>query len=346
MRDITIIVPFYNVQDYIAECLESIIRQTYEPKEVLLINDGSTDRSRKICQSYVEEYGYMKLLDQKNQGISTARNKGLDHATGDYVIFLDSDDFIADNMLSVLIKKAKETDSDIVQCGLYYYFDRNRVKKYFRLINNDVVLKEKKAFFQAMFDKKLMSYLCTAIYKKNLFDDLRFQENRIMEDTFIKPFLLMRSNRISIIPDCLYFYRQRVGSVMHTFDSRHFDIIDSINQLKTILIDNDMYRYFHKEMILWYGYHLMIMIKHMAKYNNYIKYKSYVKELNSRISKELTYDTIGQIKEIMQDIESNEETYHEASKIFAVLSYYLNNNNLFWLKVKYNSFRKKYKYGK
>jgi len=343
MSDITVIIPVYNVEDYIVECLDSVIRQTYAPSEILIVNDGSTDDSRKICQYYADIYSNIRLLDQENQGVSSARNKGLDYARGDYVVFVDSDDFIADNMLSVLIQKMNDTDSDIVQCGLYYLYENNRIEKYIRIEENDVVLNGTKEFFHAMFERRLNSYVCASIYRKSLFDNLRFDEKKIMEDTFIKPHLFIRSKRITIVPECLYYYRQRAGSIMHDFNHRRFDIIESIKNLEQILIDIDLYNHFRDRLIIWNGYHLMILMKHMAKSNNYFSYIRYRAMLFQYLTKERITDMLQQWKRISSDYDSTREQAVETKKIYNVVALFLKKKNIFWLKVKYNTYRKKFK---
>ena len=341
MSDITVIIPVYNVEDYIVECLDSVIRQTHAPSEILIINDGSTDGSRKICQSYAEKYPIIRLIDQDNQGVASARNKGLDLARGDYLVFVDSDDVIAKNMLSLLLKKATDTGSDIVQSGVYYLYDDYRIEKYSNIEENDVVLMGKKDFFHAMFDRRLSSYMCSSIYRKQLFDDLRFPENKIMEDTFIKPHLFLRSNKIIIIPECLYYYRQRQGSLMHTFHDRRFDIIESMNNLARIIDEFDLSEYYKDELTLWYGYHIMILVKHMAKNNHYFKYNSFRNKMLQIISTNEIAEILNKLKRIVDNKSHDNDMARETLNIYKTIKLFAYNKYYFWLKVKYNYYKKK-----
>lgn len=121
---ITVIVPVYNVEKYLRRCLDSIIRQTYQNLEILCIDDGSIDNSGEICEQYVARDARIKVIHQENQGLSTARNKGLDTATGEYIAFVDSDDYIAADVLEQLYQSAVSSDATCVICG-YNCVDSN-----------------------------------------------------------------------------------------------------------------------------------------------------------------------------------------------------------------------------
>ena len=126
MKKVSIIIPIYNVEEYLSQCLDSIVNQTYSNLEVILINDGSTDNCLEICNKYINKYNW-KLINKKNGGLSSARNAGLKEFTGDYVYFIDSDDWIKEDMIEVLVSLLENKKADIVECGIYWVYD-NEIK--------------------------------------------------------------------------------------------------------------------------------------------------------------------------------------------------------------------------
>ena len=124
---ISIIIPVYNVEKYLNKCLNSVIEQTYKNIEVILIDDGSTDNSGKICDEYAKNDIRIKIIHQQNGGVSTARNNGLEHATGKYITFVDSDDYIEKEMIETMAKKIMKKNADIVICGVTDRDEENNI---------------------------------------------------------------------------------------------------------------------------------------------------------------------------------------------------------------------------
>ncbi len=334
--DISVIIPVYNVEAFIDECLQSVVAQTLRPREVLIVNDGTPDNSREICRRYAEEHDWITIIDQENKGLSEARNTGIDHASGRYIVFIDSDDYIAPDMLAILHNKARETGADMVKCGTISFTDMASGRKfeYWRGLDStakpsELALNTRRDFFRAFFEKKLIANVWNAIYRTELFHMLRFPPGKIMEDNFITPQLLIRCKQIVIITDSLYYYRQRPGAIMHSFDDRHFDIIESDLQLKRILIRNSLFDDFDDSFYRWYGFHLLVMMRNAARYNGFFQFRRYARKFHTMVTNE-------DIEQILK----TPDNLPVASATKRKLREFRDRPSLFWLKLKIDTFKK------
>lgn len=343
MNDISIIIPVYNVEKYIRECLESIVNQTLTAREVLLINDGSTDESMAICETYAKKYSYFKIIYQNNRGLSAARNTGLENAKGNYICFIDSDDFIADNMLAVLYEKMIAHGADMAKCGILYYYDDSRTDKYSGIDGDDKLVDKKTEIFQSLFTKKFTHSVCNAIYKREIFQSLRFTEGKIAEDLFIAPHLLLACNKILITSDWMYYYRKREGSIMQSFNARHFDIIEAANQMRHVLSEHNMYKTLYEEFHSWFGDHLASLIKNAAKYSTFLQFRGHVRELNNLLSDDDINIIITSKRAMLDHSGFNKKVKIKYKKNCESLITFNESPNLFWFKTNYNTFRRKLK---
>lgn len=230
---ISIIVPIYNTSLYLEKCLTSIQNQTYKLIEVLLINDGSTDISQEICKRFVETDNRFKLIEQPNGGRSVARNTGLAHATGQFIGFIDSDDWIDNDMFEVLYKKQQQTNADIIQCGLYYH---KPGKERSMTIGKELHLSSQEALEMVFDDKKMKSYLCTNLYASHLFQGITFPIGRNFEDIAVAYQLIAKCNALVYIPEMKYHYIVSHTSVSHS----EFRLKDKLDYL---LSTNEQYEY-------------------------------------------------------------------------------------------------------
>lgn len=216
MKLITVIIPVYNVKPYLSKCLESVGKQLYKNLEIILVDDGSDDGSFSICKEFSKRDSRIKLYHTKNLGLSHARNVGLDHANGEYIVFVDSDDYIHENMISTMMDKAE--DADLVICN--YKKVLNDTKK--EIPQDAKCLKDDswnyKQFWEHYYLKNLNVFCCVAwnkLYKRKLFKNIRYPINEIHEDEYIINDIVSRCNKIKIINDVLYYYVQRGNSIMH-----------------------------------------------------------------------------------------------------------------------------------
>lgn len=229
---ISIIVPIYNVEKYLEECLNSIINQTYKNLEIILINDGSIDRSREICEKFEKIDKRITLLNSVNKGAGAAKNIGLDKCSGEYITFVDSDDYIDENMIKVLYENMICTNVEIVQCNLYLLYKDEKIKK-----KN---IYERKIFsaeeFLSMTTKDWSYYVIyNKLYKVDLMKRIRFPENTIIDDEYFTYQVISNAKNILEIPEYMYYYRQRKGSLMH---SKEYILQRDKNEIEICKLEN------------------------------------------------------------------------------------------------------------
>lgn len=209
---VSVIVPIHNAESYLEECLGSILNQTYNNIEVIMINDGSTDNSEKICMSYVQRDARFKYIYQSNMGVSEARKKGLSISGGKYVMYIDSDDYIDKVMIESLVNVAELNNSDIVECGV------NKFSK-ISYLNDKIILKEENIqnnyeivnnFLKRINTK---DYLWNKIYKKKLLENSIITENYKHNEDYIYNLVIMANAKSKYtISECYYNYRRHYGS--------------------------------------------------------------------------------------------------------------------------------------
>ena len=209
---ISIIVPVYNVEKYIRKCLDSILNQTFKEFELILVNDGSIDNSGKICDEYALKDKRIKVIHKKNGGLSSARNAGLDVVRGEYIGFVDSDDWIEPNMYELLYKVAKFKNADIVACNYSQFKEKNKLLKKDGIYLNKIEEIELEKLYEHILEKKYPQIYWSAwnkLWKRDLIGNLRFKEGRIYEDKLFLYEIIYRNNEKKIykINDELYHYR-------------------------------------------------------------------------------------------------------------------------------------------
>lgn len=212
---ISIVVPVYNVQKYLENCIESIIGQTYTSIEIILVDDGSTDKSSSICDKYAEIDSRIKVIHKENGGLSSARNAGLKQSSGKYVGFVDSDDYIDSTMYEKMLISMKEDDSQICCCGRKIVKDKD-VIRYEYTAENNACLNNKDAINQLLLGTYIDVAAWDKLYVKSLFDDIEFPEGEINEDLPIMARLFSKCNKISYIKNPFYNYRITPGSITNS----------------------------------------------------------------------------------------------------------------------------------
>lgn len=204
---ISVIIPVYGVEKYIAQCLESVINQTYDNLEIIVINDGTKDRSAEIAKEYAKKDRRIKVYDFENGGLSVARNRGLFVATGDYIAFLDSDDWLECNFYSTLLGYMELHDLDMVKCGIIEKSSNEKIGKTISFENELVLDNINKNGFNYYFSGMLWTVVWNALYRKDLAKQVLFPENVIHEDNYSSGMYLYLSNRIAAITYKGYYYR-------------------------------------------------------------------------------------------------------------------------------------------
>lgn len=213
---ISVIVPVYKVEKYLTKCINSIISQTYKNIEIILVDDGSPDLCPQICDGWAERDKRIRVIHKKNGGLSDARNAGIENAQGNYLVFVDSDDYIDRMMIEKLYVRIKKEHSELALCGVYRvdYEKGERMEPFLDFENSVWSQKD----FWDYYYKKSTGSLAVAwnkLYLARLFRKERYDIGRIHEDEFIIHRLIAQCKRISVISDRLYYYVQRQGSITH-----------------------------------------------------------------------------------------------------------------------------------
>lgn len=229
---VSVIVPVYNVECYIAECLDSICRQSYHNIEILVVDDGSTDNSGNICDLYKSNDKRIQVYHKENGGLSSARNLGLEYARGDYISFVDSDDSIRIDMIESLYVFMLENCCEIVECAFAKNSDKNNGK--YKLIDKHEALKE---YISSQYFYPNVS-VCNKLYKAHIIKKLRFPEGKIHEDYLFQTMAFNNVNRYGFVNEEMYNYRIREESITHrVFDNKDFDKIDIYKKRTEFLLE-------------------------------------------------------------------------------------------------------------
>ena len=222
---ISIIVPIYNVEAYLKRCIDSILNQTYSNIEVILVDDGSTDRGGVICDLYCLQNANVKVIHQKNQGLSAARNTGIEASTGEWICFVDSDDYIEENMLEILHRTSVEDLSDMVICGFVRCDDEDhiiKVKSFERQCINS---------FQALergMAESLFSVAWNKLVRRRCLGEIRFPKGKIYEDEFTTYRIIDRCETISLVDREFYHYTVRSSSItQNSYSVKNLDAIEA-----------------------------------------------------------------------------------------------------------------------
>ena len=216
MEKISVIIPIYNMQDYLNDCLNSVIASSYKNIEILCVNDCSTDKSIDILQEYQKKDERIRIIThEQNKGLGGARNSGIEAATGEYIVFVDSDDVISDNMIEELYDYINQTQADLVFCDIMLLDDRS-LKPYKPVHDlkyvRDKILEPQKNFAPFV---NIWPSAWNKIWKKSIIEYIRFPENIYYEDHLFYYKYLFKCNKVAYLDKPLYFYRQRMDSIMH-----------------------------------------------------------------------------------------------------------------------------------
>jgi len=280
---ISVIVPVYNVEKYLSRCVESIIHQTYEDLEIILVDDGSTDRSGELCDEYEKRDGRIRVIHKENGGISSARNIGLQYATGEYIGFVDSDDYIDPEMYMTLFDRIISESADIAICGISNSYAGNEFIKdnseeNLRVMDNLTALK------MMLEGKSITASPCTKLFRVALLDGLAFSEDiHYGEDALFFTYVFLSVKRVIFTSKKLYCYYHRSGSVTtRPYSQKTYDIIkvyrligEQIKRSCPDLLDVANYR------LIWAHFIVLDSLLSIEDYKNYPEYAEVVSFLKS-----------------------------------------------------------------
>ncbi|WP_270504404.1 glycosyltransferase family 2 protein [Eubacterium limosum] len=224
MEKISVIIPVFNVEKFLKKCVDSVVNQTYRNLEIILVDDGSTDNSSKLCDKFKKKDSRIVVIHKKNGGLSDARNIGISKASGKYISFVDSDDFVNLDMYEILHNELVNNGADIAVCGFFECYKNKRIENGFS--NKDkCILTSKEAIVNL---DKIFPMAWNKLYKKEIFSDIKYPVGKYNEDTFIILKILMKAERIVITNKKLYYYVKRNDSIMtEKFNIKHLDIIEA-----------------------------------------------------------------------------------------------------------------------
>ena len=214
MKLVSVIIPIYNVEKYLRKCLDTIVNQTFVNIEIILVNDGSIDGSKNICEEYKIKDNRIKLINKNNGGLSDARNVGISNAKGDYLIFIDSDDFVELDMIEILYKSVVENNADIAVCGFDYYMNDLFYKK-INQKNKIQIFNREQSILRMLDINDVFGWTAwNKIYKKDLFFNLKYPKGKLYEDMATTYKLILNSSKVIFLPEIKYHYRIRANSIM------------------------------------------------------------------------------------------------------------------------------------
>ena len=281
---ISIIIPVYKVEKYLEKCIESVLKQTYTNLQVILVDDGSPDNCGKICDEYAKKDSRIEVIHKVNGGLSDARNVGIAKAKGKYIGFVDSDDYIKEDMYEILINLIKEYDADVSICNLYDVIEgkeyirnkENGIKEYNRID----ILKE------VLLDKNIQSYAWNKLYKKELFNEIKYPIGKKYEDIGTTFYIFEKCNKVVVTSEPEYYYLKRADSLVN-------------NVTESTVLD-------YTEIIIQRYLYTQKNIEELRKYNNYYLAKTLITAHND-------IELLGSISEKMQ--EKYKELYNLAFDI-------------------------------
>lgn len=277
---VSIVIPIYNVEKYLERCLNSVMNQTYKCIEVLLIDDGSTDCSLEICNAYAKRDSRFKVYHKENGGLSDARNYGIDRAIGEWLYFLDSDDWISDNTISDLVEVSIKNECQIAMgsCNFCHSVDEFAMSK----TSNEVIFyNNEEALYEMTTGLKFVFYAWNRLYKRELFKEIRFPVGKLYEDMFTTYKVIDLAKKIAYVPQAKYAYFQRNDSIANRkYSSNQLDWYEGLVKYRNYCNEKhqELFEVVNNLMVFTC---ISLMNKMISSKN---EYESYEKEYNLMVS--------------------------------------------------------------
>lgn len=277
-KNISVIVPVYNGSSYIEKCIDSLLAQTLKNIEIIVVNDGSTDDTLEKLSRYKNK---IKVITQENSGVASARNSGLKQAIGEYIAYVDSDDWVEAHMFSKLYTKAKKNNFDVVECDFKYVSDYSMWDGVVDIKEDINSLENKKEYYTKMFP-----VIWNKIYKREKIKNIKFKSGVWAEDVEYLYRVLPHIDNIGKINEPLYYYYQREKSESRIFDKRVYDYIDNFNGVLEYYENNNLYDLYDKELEFCYvRYVYATFIKRAATFKDKKEYNRAVSTAISNVKK-------------------------------------------------------------
>ena len=292
---ISVVVPVYNVENYLDKCIESLVNQTYKNIEIILVNDGSTDNSGQKCLEWAQKHDNIMCLEKKNGGLSDARNYAFKYCTGKYITFVDSDDYVDADYVELLYKNLKDTDSDI-SCVNYicFYEDGIFEKKSIRSSENKVY-NNINAIIETLYQDKISNAAWAKLYKIELFKDIRFPFGKLCEDLGTTYKLFYKCNKICATEVHKYNYLQRNNSIMRSkFNVKKMDALEFALEIYDFARDKD--KKLREAAKVRICSECLGLLNQMPKGNQYLEQKTYVKKVLKKYKNAALFNSKTNIK--------------------------------------------------
>lgn len=316
---VSVLLPVYNTENYLKKCIESVLNQNYENIELIIIDDGSTDNSGKICDFYEIKDKRVRVLHKSNEGKSAALNIAIGMANGEYITFIDSDDWVDKNIYSELINALIKYDADIVNCGFYHEY-KNKSNEF---KSSSLKIYDGNTLIENCYKDGYVNYaIWSKLYKKEIFNSILFPSNCQYEDAYIYFLVLEKIKKCIVLPKALYHYRQRKGSITYNyFNEKQLELINVHKKNKKYIEEKYpiLKSFINKDLLLAYKQILQSIVLSNLKYdelsfNVYLEAKKYIR----KNLKFIFFSKLFSFKEKMEFIliNINDKTYGIILKLY------------------------------
>lgn len=280
---VSVIVPVYNVEKYLNKCIETLINQTYKNLEIILVNDGSTDNSYALCEEYARRDMRIKVINKENGGLSDARNAGLKIATGKYISFIDSDDYVELDMIYNLYQGIIKFDADICCCGKVLEYEKNNI-----LVNNtnEFCVESEEALRKMLIGDNIDNSACDKLFKIALFENIEFPVNRYFEDIATVYKVFLKSKKVAHINNIGYHYAIRKNSIStEKFSKKQFDALTFTKEMVKNIVK--IYPKLEEEANAFLFLEYITTMRKIKRSENYQEFKRTYIEIKKEFNKQI-----------------------------------------------------------
>lgn len=286
---VSIVVPIYKVEKYLTRCVDSILNQTYENLEIILVNDGSPDHCGQIMEQYAKGDPRIKALYKQNGGLSDARNFGMQYVTGKFTLFVDSDDWLDQNIVEVMVDTSLKSHADVVQSAFYYAYDDYLYydHRYYARSDSPTTLDNKLLMYELVKNEKVKNFAWGKLYQTKIIKDLPFKKGVLFEDVFWAHKVMHRVNTYVLINQPLYYYYQRHDSIVATYTPRNLDIIKGLMERHSFIKEfyHDLIDESYKMIVRTCLIHYNLLLRNRKKDKGGLRRKEIQQYLKNHYSK-------------------------------------------------------------
>lgn len=299
---VSVIVPIFNVEKYLTRCIDSIVNQSFTNLDIILVDDGSPDNCGKIADDYEKKDSRIQVIHKKNGGLSDARNHGMRIATGEFTIFVDSDDWLELTMIEELVRTSLTFKADIVQSAFYYAHEDHLIfdNRYFSKDAPPLILDNQALMAELVINERVKNFAWGKLYRTSLIKDIPFKKGVLFEDVFWAHHVMQRVNSYVMVHKPLCYYFQRDDSIVASYTTRNLDIIQGLKERHSFIeenyenLANDSYQSLLKNILIHYNLLLANRSKDKGglfrkDLQNYLK--THYREINEAVSYNLQLQT-------------------------------------------------------